>query len=166
MEGYGGKVGGVCKNQQGGEGWLKSANTSLLITSSALRWVIISSFLNPLAMPSIKWDTQSDKFVLFWFGFEFLIKYIYFGFCFFNWNIFALQYRVSFCCTAMWINDTCTYIPSFLDFFPIWVTTEHWVEFPALYSRFSSVIYFIHECTYVNPNLPGHSPLDSFFKVT
>ena len=37
-----------------------------------------------------------------------------------------------------------TYISSFLDFLPIWVTTEHGVELPVLYSRFSLVIYFIH----------------------
>ena len=35
------------------------------------------------------------------------------------------------------ISCTYTYIPSFLDFFPIWVITEHWVELPRLYSRFS-----------------------------
>ena len=30
------------------------------------------------------------------------------------------------------------------DFFPIYVTTEHWVEFPVLYNKFSLMIYFIH----------------------
>ena len=33
--------------------------------------------------------------------------------------------------------------PLFLDFLPIQVTTEHWVEFSELHSRFSLVIYFI-----------------------
>ena len=32
----------------------------------------------------------------------------------------------------------------FFNFLPILVTTEHWVEFPKLYSRFSLVVYFIH----------------------
>ena len=35
-----------------------------------------------------------------------------------------------------------TRMPSVLDFLPLWVTTEHWVELPVLYSRFSLVIYF------------------------
>ena len=43
-----------------------------------------------------------------------------------------------------------TCIPSFLDFLPILVTTEHWVEFPVLYSRFSLVIYFIHSNVYMS----------------
>ena len=51
---------------------------------------------------------------------------------------------VSLYCTAKWISHTYTYTPSFLDFLPIWVTTEYWIEFPELYSRFSLVIYFIH----------------------
>ena len=34
--------------------------------------------------------------------------------------------------------------PLFLDFLPIWVTTEHCIEFPVLHRRFSLVIYFIH----------------------
>ena len=33
--------------------------------------------------------------------------------------------------------------PLFLDFLPIWVITEHWVEFHVLCSRFSSVINFM-----------------------
>ena len=37
-------------------------------------------------------------------------------------------------------------ILSFLNFLPfvVKVTTEHWVQFPVLYSRLSLVIYFIH----------------------
>ena len=42
-----------------------------------------------------------------------------------------------------------TYIPSFLDFLHIYVTTEHWVEFLLLYIRFSLVIYFIHSISSV-----------------
>ena len=40
------------------------------------------------------------------------------------------------------ISHTCTDVP-FLDFLPVWVTTEHWVEVPELYSRFSLVTCFI-----------------------
>ena len=36
-----------------------------------------------------------------------------------------------------------TYIPSFSDFLPIQVITEHWVEIPGLCSRFLLVISFI-----------------------
>ena len=36
-----------------------------------------------------------------------------------------LQCCVSFRCMAKWIGYTCTYIPSFLDFFPISVITEY-----------------------------------------
>ena len=46
---------------------------------------------------------------------------------------------VSFCCTAKWISRTYTYISSCLDFLPIWVSTEHWVEFPVLSTRFTCV---------------------------
>ena len=60
------------------------------------------------------------------------------------WRIVTLQCCVSFCYSAEWINHTNTYTPSFLDFLPIQVTTEHWVESPVLCSRFSLVIYFIH----------------------
>ena len=60
----------------------------------------------------------------------------------FYWSTVALQCCVNFYCTAKWISYT--YIPSFLGFFPIKVTIEHWIEFPALYSRFSLVICFIH----------------------
>ena len=34
-------------------------------------------------------------------------------------GIGALQFCVTFYCTAKWISYTCTYIPSFLDFLPI-----------------------------------------------
>ena len=40
------------------------------------------------------------------------------------------------------VSHTCTDVP-FLDFLPVWVTTEHWVEVPELYSRFSLVTCFI-----------------------
>ena len=74
----------------------------------------------------------------------------------FYWNTVAVQYCVSFYRTAKWSSYMCTYtyIPSFLDFLPIWVTTEHWVEFPVLYSRFSLVIYFIHSINSVYMSTP------------
>ena len=42
-----------------------------------------------------------------------------------------------------------TYIPSFLDFLPIPVIIDHWVEFPVLHNRFLLVIYFIHSSVYM-----------------
>ena len=48
-----------------------------------------------------------------------------------------------------------TYIPSSLDSFLISVTTEHWIEFPVLYSRFSLVICFIYSSVYMS--IPIHS---------
>ena len=67
----------------------------------------------------------------------------------------CLQCCVIFCCIAKWISYTCVYIYIsslffFLVFLPIEVTTEHWVEYPPLYSRFSLVIYFIHSSVYMS----------------
>ena len=50
------------------------------------------------------------------------------------------------------------------------VTTENWVEFPVLYSRFSLVIYFIHGINglqiYVNPNFAIHlTPLSLLVSI-
>ena len=43
------------------------------------------------------------------------------------------------------MNQLCVSIcPTVLDFLPIYVTTENWVEFSVLYSGFSLVIYFIN----------------------
>ena len=42
------------------------------------------------------------------------------------------------------------YSPFFLDFLPVEVTTERWVEFPVVYSRYSLVIYFILNCVYMS----------------
>ena len=44
--------------------------------------------------------------------------------------------------------------PLFSDFLPIQVTTEHSVEFPELYSRFSLVTYFIHSINNVYMSIP------------
>ena len=88
-----------------------------------------------------------------------LYIYNFFDFCLFSvvffffliWKIGALQCCVSFCCAAKWISYTYACIPSSLGFHPIEVTTEHWVAFPVLYSRFSLVIYslHVHACTYI-----------------
>ena len=72
----------------------------------------------------------------------------------FYWSIVALQCCVSFYRTAKWISYTYTYIPSFWDFLPIYVTTEHWVEFPELYSRFSLVTYFMHSINSIYMSIP------------
>ena len=71
-------------------------------------------------------------------------------FFFFNfyWSRVHLQCFVSFCCTAKWISYTYTYTHSSLDYFPIEVITEYWVEFPVLYSRSSLVIYFLYSSVY------------------
>ena len=56
-------------------------------------------------------------------------------------------------CAAKWSSYMYTYIPSILDFLPIQVTTEHGVEFPELYSRFSLVIYIFYIVVFMSiPN--------------
>jgi len=73
-----------------------------------------------------------------------------------NWTV-ALQWCVSFCCTAKWISSMYTYIPSDLDFLPIQVSesTEcsslcsaagsHWS--PSLY-----IISIVYVCQSQSPN--------------
>ena len=79
----------------------------------------------------------------------YFLIYVFFKINFY-WCIVALQCCVSFWCTAKWISYTYMYMHYFLDFLPTYVTTEHWVEFPVLYSRFSLVIYFIHSSVYMS----------------
>ena len=53
-----------------------------------------------------------------------------------------------------------TYIPSYLDFLPIQVTTEHWVEFPVPDSgshQFSVSYRAIYRCQFQPPNSSHHS---------
>ena len=60
-----------------------------------------------------------------------------------NSNYFLTNIN-GFYCTANGSSPTYTYIPSFFNFLPTQVITEHWVGFSELYNRFSLVIYFIH----------------------
>ena len=81
--------------------------------------------------------------------------------------IIALQCCISFYYTENWISYMYTYILSSLDSLPVHVTTEHWVESPVLYSRFSSVIYFIHSIVYMSvPISQFIPPLPSLFFST
>ena len=95
-----------------------------------------------------------------------------------NFIVVALQCCVSFCYGTKWISYTFTYTPTFLDFLPIYVTTEPWVEFPGLYGRFSLVTYFIHSinsaCTWISisqfglsfkTNHPSPGPKDMPFWI-
>ena len=79
----------------------------------------------------------------------------------FYWSIVALQCCATFYCIAKWISFTYTYIPSFLAFLPIWVTTECWRGFPELYIRFLlkfSILYIeVYICQSQSPN-SSHPP--------
>ena len=77
-------------------------------------------------------------------------------------HIIALQRCVRFYRTEKWVSDMYTYIPSSLDSLPVY--TEHWVGVPVLWSRFSSVIYFMHSI--VSMSIPVSQfipPLPSLF---
>ena len=76
---------------------------------------------------------------------------------------------VTFCCTTKQIRHGFIFIPSFSYFLPIEVTTEHWVELPVLYSRFSfSSVQFSHsvmsdslrphESQHARPPCPSPTP--------
>ena len=69
---------------------------------------------------------------------------------------FALQCCVSFCCTSKWISCTYAYIPSFLGFLSISVTTEHWGD-PVLRSRLWLVICLVHGVNSVYRALLSHT---------
>ena len=55
----------------------------------------------------------------------------------FYWSTVTLQCCASFCSPAKWVSYIYMYFPSFFGFFSHYVTTEDWVDFPVLYSRFS-----------------------------
>ena len=77
-------------------------------------------------------------------------------------SIAALQ-RVLFSAVQRSESVIRLHTSSFLNFLPIQVTTEHRVESPALSSRVSLVIYFIHSRVYtVNPTLPIHPTCPRF----
>ena len=65
------------------------------------------------------------------------LNYFFLDFCFlkFHWRLVDLQSWDHFCCTTKWFSHTQTHIHSLLDSFPTNLITEHWVEFPVLYSR-------------------------------
>ena len=68
-------------------------------------------------------------------------------------HTFVLYICVNFCCTAKWISfiyTVCVFIKLFLDYFPILVITEYWIEFPVLYSKSLLVIYFIYSSVYMS----------------
>jgi len=61
----------------------------------------------------------------------------------------SLVYNVVLISAVQWSEPAiCIYICicPFLDFLPIYVTTEHWVEVPVLFSIFSLVTYFMCVC--------------------
>ena len=68
---------------------------------------------------------------------------------YFYQSIVDLQCCVSFECTAKYISYTYTYIYSFLEYFPIYIITDYWVELPVWYPRFLLIIYFIYSSRYV-----------------
>ena len=67
------------------------------------------------------------------------------AFFYWSWSIVALYCCFSFCYTANWISHMYTYISSFLDILPIYVSAEHKMESSVLYSRFSlvSILYIV-----------------------
>ena len=76
----------------------------------------------------------------------------------FCWSIVAVQcYNLTVILSYSKVNQLNIY-PLFLDSLLIQVTAEHWIEFPVLCGRFSlGYLFYIYQCTYVNPNLPIHS---------
>ena len=102
-------------------------------TSPSLSLTSLGNFISPkrLLCISNQLPRSLQKFAKasLWFGFVDLFIFI---------SVYLLYNVVSFCHIAKWISYVYTYIPSFfLGFLPKSVTTEHWVEFPVLYNRFS-----------------------------
>ena len=73
----------------------------------------------------------------------------------FYWSIVALQYGISFCCTAKWISYMYTYIHKCIHTYISSLSTEQQVDFPL-------VIYFTHRCIYQSQSISPHSPLHLF----
>ena len=90
---------------------------------------------------------------LFFFFYFLAILYSMWGLFFFNWHIIALEYCVSFCCTAKWISHMYTYIPSLSDLprsppsHPI--RSSQSTELSSLCS-FLLAIYFTHGSVYMS----------------
>ena len=92
----------------------------------------------------------------------------------FYWSVVALQCGVSFCCAAKWISHADTYICSILDFLPIQVAVEHWVEFPVLfvnlfyapYQWWSTVCVCVYRISQFLPLPPLLSPLVSMYLLS
>ena len=81
-------------------------------------------------------------------------------------SVRSFFFKLGFTCVSMLcqfllcrkVNQLFVYIPSFLDFLPIQVTTEHRVEFPVLYNRFSLVLYFKHSRVYMSTPISKFIP--------
>ena len=107
---------------------------NLFFSSISLYWLLRKAFLS---LPAILWNSAFRWEYL---SFSPLLN--------FYWSIIALQCVLL--CTAQQ-NELATHISPLLESLPLQVTTEHWVEFCVLYSRFSFVIYFIrHINSYVS----------------
>ena len=82
-------------------------------------------------------ETNIFNFVI-----KFLLEYSYFIMC-----LFLLHSKLN-------QPHTYTHTPSLLDFLHFQITTEHWVDFPGLYSRFSLVIHFTHIYNSIYMSIP------------
>jgi len=105
-----------------------------------------------------------------WLNWIFFCLFIYILY----WSVIDLQ-CIGFRCTTKWICDTHTYTHTHThiyiqistlisDSFPKQVITEHWEEFPVLYSMPLLVIYFIHSSVYLLITTSQFIPLHHLFK--